>query len=119
MRILSNLADESLVTARMHVRPEQLATRDMSGEAVAAGIVTTSRIAAADPHRAATHNKGIMNGIDPVDGHVARGGREIPSEHSERGGLACTVRTEEADDLAGLDSKRHRVDCQPIAIAPR
>ncbi|MEE4161058.1 MAG: hydroxymethylglutaryl-CoA reductase, degradative [Woeseiaceae bacterium] len=66
MRILSNLADESLVTARMHVRPGQLATRDMSGEEIAAGIVTASRIAAADPHRAATHNKGIMNGIDPL-----------------------------------------------------
>ena len=66
MRILSNLADESLVTARMHVRPEQLATRDMSGEDVAAGIVTAGQIAVADPHRAATHNKGIMNGIDPL-----------------------------------------------------
>jgi hydroxymethylglutaryl-CoA reductase len=66
MRILSNLADESLVTARMRVMPEQLETREISGDDVAAGIVTASLIAAADPHRAATHNKGIMNGIDPL-----------------------------------------------------
>ncbi len=66
MRILSNLADESLVTARMRVRPEQLRTRDMPGEEVAAGIVTAGEIAAVDPHRATTHNKGIMNGIDPL-----------------------------------------------------
>ncbi len=66
MRILSNLADESLVTARMRVRPEQLAKPGMPGDEVAEGIVTASLIAAADPHRAATHNKGIMNGIDPL-----------------------------------------------------
>ena len=66
MRILSNLADESLVTARMRVRPDQLAREGMTGDEVAAGIVTASLIAAADPHRAATHNKGIMNGVDPL-----------------------------------------------------
>ena len=66
MRILSNLADESLVTARMRIRPDQLKTGDMSGDEVAAGIVTACLVAAADPHRAATHNKGIMNGIDPL-----------------------------------------------------
>lgn len=66
MRILSNLADESLVTARMQVRPEQLERSGMPGDEVAAGIVTASLIAAADPYRAATHNKGIMNGVDPL-----------------------------------------------------
>ncbi|MEO1244783.1 MAG: hydroxymethylglutaryl-CoA reductase, degradative [Pseudomonadota bacterium] len=66
MRILSNLADESVVVARMRVAPGQLAGAGMSGDEVAAGIVTASQIAAADPHRAATHNKGIMNGIDPL-----------------------------------------------------
>ena len=66
MRILSNLADESVVTARMRIRPEQLDKPGMDGAAIADGIVTASLIAAADPHRAATHNKGIMNGIDPL-----------------------------------------------------
>jgi hydroxymethylglutaryl-CoA reductase len=43
-----------------------LADFDMSGEAIAEGIVQASRFAEADPYRAATHNKGIMNGIDAV-----------------------------------------------------
>ena len=66
MRILSNLADRSLVTARVTYLAEQLAVDDLDGAAVRDAIVMTSDIAAADPYRAATHNKGIMNGIDAV-----------------------------------------------------
>ncbi len=66
MRILSNLADRSVVTARVGYPAEQLATGDLDGAAVRDAIVATSDIAAADPYRAATHNKGIMNGIDAV-----------------------------------------------------
>jgi len=66
MRILSNLADESLVVANMQVGFEQLEAAGFSGRELAAGIVTASQIAAVDPHRAATHNKGVMNGIDPL-----------------------------------------------------
>jgi hydroxymethylglutaryl-CoA reductase len=66
MRILSNLADRSIVTARVSYPAERLATGDLDGEAVRDAIVTTSDIASADPYRAATHNKGIMNGIDAV-----------------------------------------------------
>ena len=66
MRILSNLADRSLVTARVNYLAEQLAVDDLDGAAVRDAIVMTSDIAAADPYRAATHNKGIMNGIDAV-----------------------------------------------------
>ena len=66
MRILSNLADRSVVTARVRYPAEQLAAAGRDGAAVRDAIVTTSDIAAADPYRAATHNKGIMNGIDAV-----------------------------------------------------
>jgi hydroxymethylglutaryl-CoA reductase len=66
MRILSNLADRSVVTARVSYATERLAVDDLDGEAVRDAIVTTSDIAAADPYRAATHNKGIMNGIDAL-----------------------------------------------------
>ncbi len=66
MRILSNLADRSIVTARVSYPAERLAADDLDGEAVRDAIVMTSDIAAADPYRAATHNKGIMNGIDAV-----------------------------------------------------
>ena len=43
-----------------------LATDEMSGTEVVDGIVNASRFAELDPYRAATHNKGIMNGVDAV-----------------------------------------------------
>jgi hydroxymethylglutaryl-CoA reductase len=66
MRILSNLVDRSIVTASVRYAAERLAVDDLDGESVRDAIVMTSDIAAADPYRAATHNKGIMNGIDAV-----------------------------------------------------
>ncbi len=66
MRILSNLADRSIVTASVSYATERLAVDDLDGETVRDAIVMTSDIAAVDAYRAATHNKGIMNGIDAV-----------------------------------------------------
>ena len=66
LRILSNLADRSLVTAKVRYRLEALATSGFSAERVRDRIIMASNIAYADPYRAATHNKGIMNGIDGV-----------------------------------------------------
>ena len=66
LRILSNLADRRLARARCTVPVEALAFGDFSGERVAQGIVEAWAFAAADPYRAATHNKGIMNGVDAV-----------------------------------------------------
>ncbi len=66
LRILSNLADRRLARARCTVPVEALAFGDFSGEQVAQGIVEAWAFAAADPYRAATHNKGIMNGVDAV-----------------------------------------------------
>ena len=66
LRILSNLADRRLAKARVTLRMEDLAFDDFSGESVRDGIIEAWAFAAADPYRAATHNKGIMNGIDPV-----------------------------------------------------
>ncbi|HEX4517216.1 MAG TPA: hydroxymethylglutaryl-CoA reductase, degradative [Polyangiaceae bacterium] len=66
LRILSNLCDRRCVRVRCHVPAAALATDDMAGEAVIDGIVNASRFAELDPYRAATHNKGIMNGIDAV-----------------------------------------------------
>lgn len=64
--ILSNLATASLQTVTCRVRPVTLAAREMAGEEVATRIATLSSLAQVDPYRAATHNKGIMNGIDAV-----------------------------------------------------
>ena len=66
LRILTNLCDKRLVRITCRVPAEALATEDMDGQAVIDGIVNASRFAELDPYRAATHNKGLMNGIDAV-----------------------------------------------------
>ena len=66
LRILSNLCDRRCVRVRATVPAEVLATETLAGEPVIEGIVNASRFAEADPYRAATHNKGIMNGVDAV-----------------------------------------------------
>ncbi len=66
LRILSNLADLRLVRARVELPFAALDAGDLDGSDVAQGIVEACALAIIDPYRAATHNKGIMNGIDPV-----------------------------------------------------
>jgi hydroxymethylglutaryl-CoA reductase len=66
LRILSNLADRRLARARVVIPESALAFGTFSGSRVAQGITEAWAFAAADPYRAATHNKGIMNGVDAV-----------------------------------------------------
>jgi hydroxymethylglutaryl-CoA reductase len=66
LRILSNLADRRLATAECSVPVKQLAFGEYNGQTVRDGIIEAWAFAAADPYRAATHNKGIMNGVDAV-----------------------------------------------------
>jgi hydroxymethylglutaryl-CoA reductase len=66
LRILSNLADRRTARATVSIPEEALAFGDFAGRDVAEGIEMAWAFAAADPYRAATHNKGIMNGIDAV-----------------------------------------------------
>jgi len=66
LRILSNLADLRLARARVTLSPEALATAEYTGSEVIEGVLDAYTFAKIDPYRAATHNKGIMNGIDPV-----------------------------------------------------
>ena len=66
LRILSNLADRRLVRARCTIRLSELAFSSFSAESVRDGIIAAWAFAAVDPYRAATHNKGIMNGVDAV-----------------------------------------------------
>ena len=66
LRILSNLADRALVSARVSIAVDCLKTGDFSGESVRDGIILANDFALVDRYRATTHNKGIMNGIDAV-----------------------------------------------------
>lgn len=66
LRILSNLADRRTARARCRIPVEQLAWHGFSGRDVAEGIELASEFASLDPYRAATHNKGIMNGVSSV-----------------------------------------------------
>jgi len=66
LRILSNLADRRLARSRCTIPLAELAFGEYSAEEVRDGIIAAWAFAAADPYRAATHNKGIMNGVDAV-----------------------------------------------------
>lgn len=66
LRILSNLADLRVARASVSLTAEALMTERFSGERMIEGILDAYTFAVVDPYRATTHNKGIMNGIDPV-----------------------------------------------------
>ena len=66
LRILTNLCDRRLVRAEARVSFAMLGQPGVDGAQVAADIASASRFAEHDPYRAATHNKGIMNGTDAV-----------------------------------------------------
>ena len=66
LRILSNLADLRLSRARVRLTPQTLDTRERSGAEIIEGVLDAYVFAATDPYRAATHNKGIMNGVSAV-----------------------------------------------------
>jgi hydroxymethylglutaryl-CoA reductase len=66
LRILSNLADHRLARSTCLIPASALAFDQFEGEFVRDRIIEAYAFAAADPYRAATHNKGIMNGVDAV-----------------------------------------------------
>ncbi len=66
LRILSNLADRRKAAASCVVPAEVLGAKEMPGADVVRGIVEAAVFAQIDPYRAATHNKGVMNGMDAV-----------------------------------------------------
>lgn len=66
LRIISNLADRRLARAEVEFSFEVLERENVSGREVAEGVVDAYEFAEADRYRAATHNKGVMNGMDAV-----------------------------------------------------
>lgn len=125
LRILSNLADLRLARARARITPEVLKTKERSGEEIIEGVLDAYVFAAIDPYRAATHNKGIMNGIDPVivatgndwraveagaHAYACRGGRYTSLTHWEKdksGALVGTIEMPMPVGLVGGATKTH------------
>jgi hydroxymethylglutaryl-CoA reductase len=68
LKILSNLADRRIARVRATIPVSELTVgfESFKGETVRDGIIAAYAFAASDPYRAATHNKGIMNGVDSV-----------------------------------------------------
>ena len=66
LRILSNLADRRLASANVTIPLEALGFANYNAEKVRDGIIEAWAFASVDPYRAATHNKGVMNGVDAV-----------------------------------------------------
>ncbi len=84
LRILSNLADRRLARAKA-----KFAKAAIGGEEVVEGIMWAYRFAKYDPYRAATHNKGIMNGIIAVARATGQDTRAIEAgahSYAARGG---------------------------------
>jgi hydroxymethylglutaryl-CoA reductase len=95
LRILSNLADKRLVRARCKVTKEAL-----GGEEIVDGIVWAYTFASVDPYRAATHNKGIMNGVIAVVNATGNDTRAIEAGahcYAARSGHYTSLTTWEKD----------------------
>ena len=87
LRILSNLTDQRRAWAAVKIGAEAFTTTDVDGLTVIENIAHANAFAVADPYRAATHNKGIFNGIDAVALATGNDWRAI-----EAGGHAYAVR---------------------------
>jgi hydroxymethylglutaryl-CoA reductase len=66
LRILSNLTDQRRAWAEAVIPADAFTTEQVSGVDVIENIAAANAFAVADPYRAVTHNKGIMNGVDAV-----------------------------------------------------
>jgi hydroxymethylglutaryl-CoA reductase len=105
LRILSNLSDRRLARARCVVPTAALARDGLSGEEVAEGIMWAYAFAAVDSYRAATHNKGILNGIDPVIVATGNDWRAIEAgahAYAARSGQYTSLSTWERDAEGNL-----------------
>ena len=129
LRIISNLADLRLARARAVFRAE-----DIGGPEVVDGIILAAELAAIDPYRAATHNKGIMNGVTAVvlatgndtraveagaHSYASRTGRYMSLTRYERnrdGDLVGTIELPVAVGLVGGATRVHPVAKTTVKI---
>jgi hydroxymethylglutaryl-CoA reductase len=121
LRILSNLSDRRCVRTIARVPSSMLTAEGFTGTEVAEGIVRASRFAEIDPYRAATHNKGIMNGIDPVviatgnDWRAVEAGAHAFASTKGRGGGYGPLCTWSIEAGAGEDVLVGRMEL-PLAL---
>ena len=105
LRILSNLTDRSLARADCKIPVDQLAGRGYTGKQARDGIIVAGDFAMVDPYRAATHNKGIMNGIDPLAIATGNDWRAIEAgahAYAARGGRYSSLTKWWADEEGNL-----------------
>lgn len=107
LRILSNLSDRRMVRVSCTLPASALAFGEYSGEDVRDRVIAASEFATRDPYRAATHNKGIMNGIDPVvlatgnDWRAVEAGAHAYAARRGRYEPLCTWRRSDDGGLVG------------------
>jgi hydroxymethylglutaryl-CoA reductase len=115
LAILSNLADRRLTRSSVTIPMDTLAFDDFSGEEVRDGVIEAWAFAVADPYRAATHNKGIMNGVDAVaiaTGNDWRGIEAGAHAYAARSRGYTSLSTWEKDSQGNL----HGVLEMPMAV---
>ena len=107
LKILSNLSDRRCARAKGMIPHERLSTETASGEEVVDAIIEAAAWADSDPYRAATHNKGIMNGVDAVliatgnDWRAVEAGAHAYAARSGRYTSLTTWWKDEAGNLHG------------------
>lgn len=114
LRILSNLADRRLARASVRISPQALTTNDLHGTQVIERMLDAQALAVVDPYRAATHNKGVMNGIDPVIVATGNDWRAI-----EAGAHAWAARSGQYTSLTTweVDEQNHLVGTLELPMA--
>ncbi|MGM7680352.1 hydroxymethylglutaryl-CoA reductase, degradative [Microbacterium sp. A94] len=129
LRILTNLADLRLTRARLTIHPDEV-----GGPEIVANMVAGAALAYDDPYRAATHNKGIMNGISAVvlatgndtraveagaHAYAARDGQYRALSRFEQdadGNLTATIELPMAVGLVGGATKSHPAARAAVAM---
>ena len=107
LRILSNYTDNCLARASCAIRPDLLTTGEYDGREVMDGIIEAARLAECDMHRAVTHNKGVMNGVDAVliatgnDWRAIEAAAHAYASRHGRYGSMTTWRKDEEGNLVG------------------
>ena len=108
MGILSNYATDSLVTASCRIAFRYLSRQKDQGREIAEKIALANQFAQADPYRAATHNKGIFNGVDAIliaTGNdwraIEAGAHAFASRDGHYQGLSCWTLDLEREELVG------------------